>query len=475
MAGSSNTSSPRRRRSTAALLSRPRAGVPRRVRALSILGLTLAASFLALWLQRVDVSVRAVPPLAPTPPYNERLAQLGSGESVDLAAVAVPVPIRVAPGKTPSMLLADLGLAGNELQAAVTALGEKIDLRRLRAGEEGEAYYDGDRHLASMELRLRGKGRVELVRDDRGWESEWHEIERSTHVQRVEGELTDFLESSLVRAGGLPQLGVAMSLVLQWDLDFNRDLQPGDRFDVLYEEVWLDGERAEVGDILALSYETRGRELVAYRHPERGRGYYDAEGRPLQRMFLRSPLPFTRITSRFTNRRFHPVLKVYRPHYGIDLGAPTGTPVRSTASGTVIYAGRKRQTGKMVKVRHANGYVTAYLHLSGFAKGLHVGDRVSQGELIGYVGSTGLATAPHLDYRVQKNGRWINPLSLKSKPAPPIPPTELADFTAWRDLLRQSLAGEEGPEQEVQRIVTAESQRAAEEDAASSPSTAVAR
>jgi murein DD-endopeptidase MepM/ murein hydrolase activator NlpD len=230
----------------------------------------------------------------------------------------------------------------------------------------------------------------------------------------------------------------AMADVLQWDLDFNRDLRLGDRFELLYEEIFLDGKFYQVGSILTLTYENGGKLLEAYRFGE-DNGYYDSEGRPLQKLFLRSPLRFSRITSRFTGRRFHPVLKTYRPHYGVDYGAPTGTPVRVTANGVVRFAGWDRGGGKTIKVRHPNGYLTAYLHLSRFASGIGVGRRVSQGEVIGYVGSTGLATGPHLDYRIQRDGKWINPLTLDNKPAEPIPAEQLPEFLAWRDELRVAL------------------------------------
>lgn len=156
-------------------------------------------------------------------------------------------------------------------------------------------------------------------------------------------------------------------------------------------------------------------------------------------MFLRSPLPFSRVTSRFSNRRFHPILGIFRPHHGVDYGAPTGTPVRVTGSGTVVSAGWDGGGGKCVKVRHPNDFLTAYLHLSRFANGVRAGSRVRQGDIVGYVGSTGLATAPHLDYRVQQHGRWIDPLSLQSMPAEPISAARLTEYRSVRDAMRRSL------------------------------------
>jgi murein DD-endopeptidase MepM/ murein hydrolase activator NlpD len=230
-----------------------------------------------------------------------------------------------------------------------------------------------------------------------------------------------------------------MADVLQWDIDFTRDLQPGDTFEVVYDEVRIEAEVEGVGAVHALAYESRGRRLEAYRFGDSG-GYYDAEGRPLRKMFLRSPMRYSQITSRFSHRRFHPVLKQYRPHYGVDYGAPVGTPVRVTANGVVTSAGWDRGGGKVVKVRHAQGYLTAYLHLSRFASGIGSGARVKQGDIVGYVGATGLATGPHLDYRVQHNGRWIDPLSLKSVRDEPIPVGQLAAFHSYRDAVRAAFA-----------------------------------
>ena len=198
-----------------------------------------------------------------------------------------------------------------------------------------------------------------------------------------------------------------------------------------------------MGRILALEYQNQSVVHEAYLYGEEGvEGYYDADGRPLQKMFLRSPLPFTRVTSGFTSKRFHPVLKVYRPHYGIDLGAPRGTPVRATAHGRVAFAGRNGGAGKMVKLRHSNRFETSYLHLSRIA--VRRGQRVRQGEVIGHVGSTGLSTGPHLDYRVKQNGRYLNPLRLDNQPAEPIPQHKLSEFQDRREALRASLVGD-GP------------------------------
>ena len=210
---------------------------------------------------------------------------------------------------------------------------------------------------------------------------------------------------------------------------------------MLFQEVRLDGEFHEVGTILAAIYDNHGRVHEAYRYGEAS-VYYDGEGRPMRKMFLRSPLRYSRITSQFSRRRFHPVLKTYRPHYGVDYGAPVGTPVQVTAGGTVTFAGWDRGGGKVVKVQHSDGYMTAYLHLSRFGSGIRPGARVRQGDIIAFTGATGLASGPHLDYRVKKGNTWIDPLGLKSVREEPIPTSRLAAFRAWRDDLRAGMRDE---------------------------------
>lgn len=410
--------------------ARPRLRPPARLAVLLVL--MAAAAGLARSAHRVES-----PPLPLPERYRALLASRSApGEAkLDLERVKVPQPFVIRAGQTLGGLLMELGLQPPAAYAAVASLTDHLDVRKIRAGETGVATFD-EAGLDRLRLDVAGKGRAELARHGEGWTSSWREFVRRTEVRRVAGELDDFLESAVTRSGGPPQLAYAMADVLQWDLDFNRDLRIGDRFRALYEEIYLDGELHDVGRVLALVYQNRDRRLEAYRF---GDGYYDGDGRPLRKMFLRSPMRYTRVTSRFSHRRFHPVLKVHRPHYGVDYGAPRGTPARVTASGVVTFVGPKGGAGNMVTVRHPNGYETSYLHLSGYGPGVRRGRRVSQGDTIGYVGATGLATAPHLDYRVRKDGRWVDPLKLRGEPARPIPAEELDAFLAERDRLRSEL------------------------------------
>ncbi len=346
-------------------------------------------------------------------------------------------------GDTLGKALRDLGFGSDQAERAASAASRYVNPRQLRPGMRIAAYLDGA-EPGRFELAVAGKGELSVERGGEEWLPSWRPYRRELRTRAVHGQLSGSLESSVAAAGADSDLAYAMADVLQWDLDFNRDLQRGDRFDVLYEEVYLEGRYFGVERVLALSYAQTGRKLEVFRYGSAG-AFYDAEGRPSEKMFLRAPLPYSRVTSKFSTHRFHPVLKVSRPHYGVDYGAPVGTPVRVTAAGTVVSAGWDGGGGRTVKVRHANGYLTGYLHLSRFAEGVRPGTRVRQGELIGYVGATGLATGPHLDYRVQRDGAWIDPQSLKSVPSPPLDQAQLADFRRVRDALRPVLDGAADP------------------------------
>jgi len=419
-------------------------GKPTRLRPLGIsLVVVLLGIALALFLQtrQLERSLASPYPISRAPRFDVDLIVLpvwSQRAAGPLAGLDLPVEFTFRRGETLGQVLADLGLGPAGAQSMIEELSEYVDVRRLRPQDRYAALVDDLGLLRGLRLTVDGKGKAVVRRQGDTWRSSWSEFEESAESQVIRGELQGSLEASIRRAGGEAVVAYVMADVLQWDLDFNRDLQLGDRFEVLYEKIYLDGEFYRIGGILALTYVNGGRQLEAYLFGE-DRGHYDGEGRPLQKLFLKSPLRYSRVTSGFSSRRFHPVLKSYRPHYGVDYGAPTGTPVRVTGGGVVQSAGWEKGGGKTIKVRHPNGYVTAYLHLSRFADGIRSGTRVGQGEVIGYVGSTGLATGPHLDYRMQKGGRWINPQAFKSEPAPPIPAERQPEFEAVRNRFRQAL------------------------------------
>lgn len=402
-----------------------------------IVALGASALFLAAVTKRVDARASSPFPIA-SPVRYEASRELVPAFVKDtlVPGSPLPVPRRLGAGETLSDALRTLGMASADLESAVGVAVEQLDPRRLPAGLRYSGWYSPSGELLAVSFDLDGKGRFELTRADSGWQGHWHEFRTSLHVRHADGVLHSSLAAAVVDAGAEAAVAYRMADVLQWDVDFNRDLQPNDRFDVLWEETRVEGRFYKVGEVLALVLENGGRRLEAYRFED---GYYDGEGRPLRKLFLRSPLRYSRITSSFSRRRFHPILKTYRPHYGVDFGAPVGTPVRATAAGIVVSAGWTNGGGKTVTLRHPNAYETSYLHLSRFADGIRSGHRVRQGDVIGFVGSTGLATAPHLDYRVRHDGKWVNPAGLRNEPSPPIAPSEMARFFARRDELRAGL------------------------------------
>jgi murein DD-endopeptidase MepM/ murein hydrolase activator NlpD len=257
-----------------------------------------------------------------------------------------------------------------------------------------------------------------------------------TRTAVVSGRIESSLFGAVAAAGEHDQLALDLADVFAWDVDFNTEIRRGDSFRVAVEKLALPGAPERTGRILAAELVRGERVLQAFRHEgAEGAGYYDAEGRPLRKAFLRSPLRFTRISSRFSRSRLHPVLSIRRPHLGVDYAAPAGTPVSAAASGTVVLAGWLGDYGRTVRIRHANGYETLYGHLSRLD--VRAGQRVLQGDRVGAVGSSGLATGPHLDYRMTRDGRFVDPLRLDAPPAEPLPESERPAFLAT---LREGLA-----------------------------------
>jgi murein DD-endopeptidase MepM/ murein hydrolase activator NlpD len=412
---------------------------PYLLRTILPLGLVLLAAGLNVSTRHLQAYNRSPYPLASTPRFTPRAA-LPTPTSTLLGQARIPVELTLHRGETATQVFEKLGLAGAEAREASSALAEHVNLKALKTGNRYSAFFNPDSSLASLEIKLDGNGRFEMKRRERRWETSWQPFERTVEMRALRARLDGSFEGSIRAAGGPLPLAYRMADVLRWDLDFARDLKRGDQFQVLFEQVKLDGQAYSVGNVVALVYEgSDGRHHEAYSYGDAG-VYYDEEGRPLRKMFLRSPLPYSHVTSSFNLHRFHPVLNEYRPHYGVDYGAPVGTPVQVTANGVVISAGWDGGGGNVVKVRHGEGYMTAYLHLSRFGSGIRAGARVRQGDIIAYTGATGLATGPHLDYRVKHNDQWLDPLSLKGVRDEPIPQYQLASFHGWRDAVRTSLA-----------------------------------
>ncbi len=230
--------------------------------------------------------------------------------------------------------------------------------------------------------------------------------------------------------------------IYQWTVDFF-GIQVGDSFTVIYDEKFVDTLSVGIGQVWGAKFTHRGKDIYAIPFEQNGKvQYWEQDGGSLRKQLLKAPLKFTRISSGYSNARLHPILRVYKPHHGIDYAAPTGTPVRAVADGTVIQKGYRGAAGHMVKIKHPGNLVSGYLHLSKYASGIGVGTRVSQGQVIGYVGSTGRSTGPHLDFRIWKGGKPINPLSIPQKPAEPISNSNREKFERVRTRIMQELAGE---------------------------------
>ncbi len=234
----------------------------------------------------------------------------------------------------------------------------------------------------------------------------------------VRGTIETNLFDAMYKAGEDAELAANLASIFEWEIDFFKDLRPGDKFIVLVEKKFIKNKYAGYGKIVAADFYNQGKlkRAVYYNDGNKNKGYYNEKGEGLERGFLRVPLNYSRISSRYTTSRLHPVLGYHRPHYGVDYAAPTGTPVKATASGIVKIKSRSKGNGNYIALRHPNGYETFYLHLNGFNRAIKQGSHVEQGQIIGYVGSTGYSTGPHLDYRIRKNGTWLNPLKFVATP-----------------------------------------------------------
>lgn len=254
-----------------------------------------------------------------------------------------------------------------------------------------------------------------------------------TYLKTANGVIHESLYGT-IRDQDLPlELIFGISDLFAWQIDFFT-LRPGDRFSVVYEQKMIDDEQWMIGDVVAAEFIFQDERYTAFRYFKgSGKGYFDINGESVQKKLLKAPLHYSRISSGFSYNRMHPVLHRRMAHLGVDYAAPTGTPVVTTGAGTVIEARYRGANGNIVKIRHNGTYTTAYLHLNGFAEGIRRGAKVEQGEIIGFVGSTGRSTGPHLDYRVYKHGRPVNPLRLELPPSESIPDSLIADFSAVRD------------------------------------------
>ena len=340
-------------------------------------------------------------------------------------------------------VLLEQGLRAEVVRNVIDAVKTVFDPRRLRSLQPFslEQSLDGALRLFEYEIDARSFLRVKTVPDTVEIHAEVVPIPATLVHASITGAIdhdTPSLFQSIEAAGEQADLAIAMAQIFGGEIDFNTELQPGDRYTVAFERLEREGRPPSYGVVTAARFQNDGRTLHAIRFTPKGgqAGYYDLDGRSLRRFFLRSPLKFEpRVTSGFSARRMHPVLHTARAHQGVDYGAPMGAEVVSVASGRVLSVSSDSTNGWMVRIRHASGYVSHYLHLSAFAQGIREGAPVEQGETIGRVGDSGLTTGPHLHYGLQKNGTFVNPLRehRNMPPGDPIPPSERDDFAVERE------------------------------------------
>ena len=361
---------------------------------------------------------------------------LGRAEAERIRAqVILPTVHTVSAGLNFAAALVKFGLSGTEAAEATTAAQGAFNLRQFRAGNTIAVGRSVLGELRQIDYKIDADRMLHIVPQPRGFSAQVTEIPSHVEVETVSGRLDDSLFNALEEAGESPEIALRLAQIFGYDLDFYTDPRKGDTFHVIIEKKkYQDGTLAEYGRILASEYNNGGKKYQALLfHDEQGHAaYYAADGKSLQKAFLRSPLKFAApVTSHFSNARFHPILKTVRAHLGTDYGAPIGTPVQTIGSGRVEFAGRKGGDGNMVKVAHAQGYETMYLHLSHIF--VHPGEYVEIGKTIGLVGMTGLATGPHLDFRISHRGQFLNFEKLGLPPSEPVCKKDWGEFAALRE------------------------------------------
>ncbi len=361
------------------------------------------------------------PPAPAEPPGEWRTATVKSGDSL-------------------SLLFARNDLSPQELYKVTQNEVAAKRLKRLYPGDEIKLRIDADR-LTELSYEFDLGRSLHMLRDEDGFQAEIIQRPLEHRTAQATGVINDSLFLSAQAAGLSDKLTMELAGIFGWDIDFALDIRKGDKFAVIYEEVFLDGEKVRDGDIIAATFVNRDTPFQAIRYTDVSghTDYYSPDGRRMRKAFLRTPVEFSRISSGFSLGRKHPILNTIRAHKGVDYAAPRGTPVKATGDGKIIHRGRKGGYGSTVIIQHGSSYSTLYAHLSNYARGFRTGARVKQGQIIGYVGSSGLATGPHLHYEFRINGVHRNPLTVKLPDVQPLPRQYMAGFQSHATPLLASL------------------------------------
>jgi murein DD-endopeptidase MepM/ murein hydrolase activator NlpD len=366
----------------------------------------------------------------------QRQTQLARADAARVREQTIlPTEKRIPAGQNFVVALQKFGLSPEDAARASAAAQHAFNLRQMRAGNTIAVNRSVDGDLREIDYKIDADRMLKIFPAQSGFSAEIKEIPSKLEVAVVTGQIDDSLFNAVAQAGESAELAMHLAQIFGYDLDFYTDPRRGDSFRVVLEKKkYSRGQFAGYGKILAAEYSNGGKKYRALLfYDELGRpAYYNADGKSLQKVFLRSPLKFSApVTSHFSRARFHPILKTVRAHMGTDYGAPVGTPVQTIGTGRVVFAGRKGGEGNMVQIAHPNGYETMYLHLSRMY--VRNGERVEIGKTIGLVGSTGLSTGPHLDFRILQRGQYKNFEKLGLPPSDPITKKNLPEFAAIRE------------------------------------------
>ena len=349
---------------------------------------------------------------------------------------------RIKEGETLFVIFKKYGLDLAELFEISEASASVHGLANVFPDHRYKIKLDEDNSVSAFTYWIDDEYRLDALRNEEGFEAEKKKIHYDKRTAQIGISIKDNLISSLGNDRENVSLAFDLSDMFAWDLDFTSDLRKDDVFKIVVQECYRNGEFKKYGDVLCAEYVgADGMTLRAYRFKSAEKvGYYDSKGRPLKKAFLKAPLSFRRISSGFSLRRKNPVLKIYRPHHGVDYAAPTGTPVSAIGSGTVTFAGRRGGYGNLIILKHWNGYSTYYGHLSRIGKGIRRGAKVPQGQTIGYVGSTGNSTGPHLHFEIRVHQKPVNPVLAKIPRANPLSGKAMARFKEMKKKMDGDLA-----------------------------------
>lgn len=420
---------------------------PRRlflIRGAIVLGLVLLFILLSNWLLSDEASLEEQPPeylsqslvlpgQQPTPVETP----VAPSQEILLEPAVETDPLKwvdytIHNGDSLASIFKKRGLSASLLHKIVTSSKKAKQLADIKPKQTLQFGYAEDKSLASLKWLRDPLNSLVIELNPEGISAEWHQKQVDVRIASAAGIITSSLFESGIQAGLDDAQIMELAALFGWDIDFALDIREGDAFRVIFEEHYVDGYKFRDGPIIAAEFENRGESFNAYRFidADGNIAYYDVEGHSKRRAFIRTPIKFARVSSRFTKKRWHPVLKKWRSHKGVDYAAPTGTPIKATGAGKVAFKGWKGGYGRVVILQHGSKYQTVYGHMSKFAR-LKNGDRVKQGQTIGYVGKSGLATGPHLHYEFRINGVHRNPLTIKLPKAQALAKSKLPQFNEY--------------------------------------------